>query len=1192
MIARARAISEEMGLPAPTKVLMRELGLESGVAIQLHDRMVKDKAGETPPLDLIEQVPDLRRRYDEAQKEVDRIEDELYPRLRQEGQDPSMLFEPYDPQSQVLRGAPGWAPMPDDLAAAYRRRNRLQEREKAVFRREMDRRLEPLESDEKLRGELAEKLLSAADHHTQDKWKNIGVATQAVIRHITDKRGERASFYVETELPSREELGGTLPEKIQRRMRVVAERGSEPSQATLDEAQRWMDELFPEQGAVIPGATRQQARANLPSQVKDTGIGQEGSIRLGRPQRPGKATVLDDFQDQELAEQLREATIGKREPGLLRKTVDWVKETAGLFARERRFIPTGKEHARFAPAREILRHAEAQVGVQGERTARELAAVLDPLTDAQNQNLSVALAWDHLRNLAETKGPEFALPFGITTEALDAEQAAVDKAAADPYVQQAVERHREMFQSARDELRDAYESVGRDASWLDAEGDQYLHHQILELMDRTKGKPRAKVTLSEGGKPGFARFRKGSEKAINLNYAQAQGAVIYGMRIEAARVKARAKILAKYDAKQWLADDAPVPEGYEIVTSDDPHYFPADSLVTSVAEAIRQQGGQMVDPSHLRQLKAVGKRKQWIIPSELAAQLREENRLAVDSASEQRKINQTAVQAWKRLKLHSPRTIFKYLLRNQISDQAKVASFNPGTVKKLKAAMKDIAAHLAGKETSEDFKKWFNLGGWNGTQFSQEVELSAKKRQQRALSEATQLSDEVLSAPADLVRWWFRKSGNAAATLESINRYATFLSYKEQIENGGEPENWGASIPEEIKELDSIDEQAYWLSNELVGAYDMVSVAGRYLRKGWVPFWSFSELNARSHYRLLRNEGSAFDNMPAGVKAKAKKVLQKSPFMAAQAGRFVARAAQLELMLLAWNKVINDEDEEKLPEDVRQRTHIVIPWPGKDPVYFDRVGNFSELTEWLGGSEFVAGIHDYLQGKRSIPEVAEDMLDQSLSKIVNSLAPIAKSAYEAVSGVSTFPSVLEPRTIRDRAENIARFFSVDAEFRAVSRKLSKHRDDVVARPDREGSYFRTIKSLFVYEQRIGAPQYQDVLSARFKLQHHTGGGDGGIKSRALRAARRSIALGDRESAIANFYIYQQNGGTVKDANTSLRNMHPLQGLKEPQIEQLRKRFGQETLDAAVRYYEDVVLPDKEWGKEVWEAAQKRGEDQE
>ena len=89
---------------------------------------------------------------------------------------------------------------------------------------------------------------------------------------------------------------------------------------------------------------------------------------------------------------------------------------------------------------------------------------------------------------------------------------------------------------------------------------------------------------------------------------------------------------------------------------------------------------------------------------------------------------------------------------------------------------------------------------------------------------------------------------------EALLRYSAYLYYKNKLKaSGGKVTDYVASNRDVINGLHDIDDIAYQLSDDLLGAYDQVSVAGRWIRSVLVPFFSFTETNFKRYYRLLEN---------------------------------------------------------------------------------------------------------------------------------------------------------------------------------------------------------------------------------------------------------------------------------------------------------------------------------------------------
>ena len=68
--------------------------------------------------------------------------------------------------------------------------------------------------------------------------------------------------------------------------------------------------------------------------------------------------------------------------------------------------------------------------------------------------------------------------------------------------------------------------------------------------------------------------------------------------------------------------------------------------------------------------------------------------------------------------------------------------------------------------------------------------------------------------------------------------------------------NFGASIPEEVMALKDIKDRAYKLQNDLLGAYDSISVMEMSVRDHIIPFWSWKEVNFKRYVQFAKNAAS------------------------------------------------------------------------------------------------------------------------------------------------------------------------------------------------------------------------------------------------------------------------------------------------------------------------------------------------
>ena len=90
------------------------------------------------------------------------------------------------------------------------------------------------------------------------------------------------------------------------------------------------------------------------------------------------------------------------------------------------------------------------------------------------------------------------------------------------------------------------------------------------------------------------------------------------------------------------------------------------------------------------------------------------------------------------------------------------------------------------------------------------------------------------------------------------------------------------------------------------------------------------------------------------------------------------------------------------------------------------------MLDWFGFDEIPEHVRQYLNGRRSIGEVVDDLAVSPAKKLVTGFNPFWKLPTEAITRKSLFPDPGNPRTIRDLPDWMARQFNVEHEFRAIT----------------------------------------------------------------------------------------------------------------------------------------------------------------
>ena len=456
--------------------------------------------------------------------------------------------------------------------------------------------------------------------------------------------------------------------------------------------------------------------------------------------------------------------------------------------------------------------------------------------------------------------------------------------------------------------------------------------------------------------------------------------------------------------------------------------------------------------------------------------------------------------AWKVWQLISPNRYIKYNLRNLTGDADHLLAGNPGAFKKVSQAIKELYdITFADRSTTPALKKWIELGGMQTLLQVQEISDVNQLKMLRHLGAGAKNKPNIIN------KYW-----SAARTTtdfrEAILRYACFLDYYEQIVEGeGTPKNYGASIPEEVNSIKDYWEKAFKLSNELLGAYDDISVAGQYIRERLIPFYSWMEVNATIYKRLVAN-AVRDDELMRKIGGRAAGNKNLSRFMVVRLGKAIFKIAAFTSLIQAINLIFFPELEEQLPRYARIRPHIIL---GKDKngniIYFSRIGALGDLLEWFGLDTLGPDVKDILNGRKTIKEQIEDMVMAPIDKVINSASPFAKLALEMATGVSVYPELRKPKSIRDRGEYLANSIGIADEYRFVFGKPQRPIGDILKRKvvyladPRESSYYEILDAKRQFRKNV--------------LHEDTTGFWMNPRSNALYYYKMSLRYGDERAAV-------------------------------------------------------------------------------
>lgn len=359
------------------------------------------------------------------------------------------------------------------------------------------------------------------------------------------------------------------------------------------------------------------------------------------------------------------------------------------------------------------------------------------------------------------------------------------------------------------------------------------------------------------------------------------------------------------------------------------HMMMVNTVTDQMAEAlIKMQIGETLEDGYLKKsdlkvnemMAYAGDRMSYIIPAETAKTL---DSVYSDMTNEVAPFKHiwgmfnNAFKKW--VLILNPHQIIKYNLRN-ISGDLEAAIYTAGFKSNLYAARsaKEVFNMMKHGQFTPELLEFFERGGLESNIVAQEIAQVNKLKIFDSIQKRTRL-DKVKKLPQSYTEF----TENLSTYRETIMRYAVYLHFKDELRrNGGKLDFYGGSNPNIIKGLKSIEDKAFQLANDSLGAYDQVTELGQAIRRYWIPFWSFTEINFKRMYRVIRNaKHYSSINEALGKSINNKLKLGLAAKSMAKLGFIFMRITFLTVALNLWNRMVMGDDDDKLPESVKMR-HI------------------------------------------------------------------------------------------------------------------------------------------------------------------------------------------------------------------------------------------------------------------------------
>lgn len=807
-----------------------------------------------------------------------------------------------------------------------------------------------------------------------------------------------------------------------------------------------------------------------------------------------------------------------------------------------------------------------------------------------------------------------------------------------PDVARAIEKREALWTVARENYLKTMKDIGinMEERFLN---EDYFRHQVL-VYANVKNSMGAGKKLRKPRGSSIHKGRTGTVKDWNTNYLEAEWEVLTQMSLNVRIAEVVKHVADTHDImpemkRQAKKDgvkvkDIKLREGYDwLDTSDGNVVFIAHSIAENLANKLMKNQLDQIgaDEIKVRKVTAMGGRYQrMMVPIEVKETLDNLNNRG-PVANPVLRGARDVVRTWKKFALTAPGRIARYSTRNMLGDSEATYVGNPIAFKKSREAASELARAMnVGAEVtlglaadtdgvwSKDLKDWFARNGFGGMISVSELgdvnQLPGLKELRAEHGEDQRsLPDKMLSIPGQVWDGYFRKARLATDFREAILRFANYKSFLEQLQSEAGLKTYAASVPEVIdalaapegasaaEVLEAQKDQAAMLANQLMGAYDQVSVGGRFIRDGGiVPFWPFTETNFR-RFKQMASNNMREGNIASFMGRKAAGLSMKLGYKAWRLGIFYAKAQMVPVILHVFNRLFAADEDDQLPEEIRRRPHLVFPGFIPDFVedliaehlpaamgtvdfiegdrnritYLSRFGVASEAMEWFGLDALNAHVMDFLNGRRSLADISDEMSTTSINKIAQSIPALQLGAIAL--GIETFPDITNVRGSRSRLLSLLRLSSIPFSESAykwltdlpVPPTSNLIRDNLGYNVDgREAAYHDIVGKRFAYEN--------SVLQKSNDIRRYTD------KQNALYHAKLAVKYGDKEAEqdYLKIYFNKHNGGTLRGMQQSMEMMSPLGRMKDVDtINFLQTLDSREVEDMimAMRWYDEVVIGD-------------------
>lgn len=593
----------------------------------------------------------------------------------------------------------------------------------------------------------------------------------------------------------------------------------------------------------------------------------------------------------------------------------------------------------------------------------------------------------------------------------------------------------------------------------------------------------------------------------------------------------------------------------------------AEKLAQAVVQGV--EDSITVGRSDLKSALALGKKRGvMILPDGVAKTLHNLTPPAPNPLDEAFK---TVMGATKAFSVLNPEHLPTLMREKVIGDAVRIFRANPDVFREAPQAIIDLWNTRARKQgPAEEYRNWLFETGGRG--FVGNMENIGEDRglnllAHLALEKPSKITPELL---VNALRMFPDR-------LDEVLRYAAFRSFGKAIDTHGEPQAIGAARRDLAMSLKTRSQQAAFLSEHLMGAYNEVPAMVRAIRDHWPSaYWGFASAQMRAETDLFLNaiwrEPKVHSGLLRGLGVEDSINQKRGTAWAANNVLFWSKLLMVAGAVAAYNHYRYPKEEEQMNDG---SPHLDLGHgPKGTMLVWPRVGTLPNPAAFMGLDDPLSYGQMYLNGHLTKQEIIKRMAQSGPAEFLG-LSGLAKVPLE----LATRRRLATGGRIDDSMEYIAQQFHVPLLYEASRRAFGG-----TPRPVRGGMRGAVTAAALgahlidpgdMAFREAGAKAREWINTEKSITPSQREQSAFSPLSSSLYYYKKSIRDGDGQTAMKYLAAYSRAGGTDEKIHQQIYKLEPLYGMNRVQMAKYLKTlspFDRNQVRSGYQYWQQFAAP--------------------